>query len=85
MPRKPKLAKPGRKVVPGDERTARIDVRITEATKAQWLEVASAHGLSVTAMLEEAVAAYASRGDEDRLADLGRKVMALACAFEGPV
>lgn len=60
-----------------DIASERVEIRLTRAQLADWTRLAKSHGLTIKALVVEAVAAYAARGDESDLADLGRAVLAL--------
>ena len=50
---KPEKAKPGRKPLPeGAGKTARVQLKLTEADKAAWLRKAEAAGLTLQAWVE---------------------------------
>lgn len=55
----------------------RVEVRLTRAQLTEWTRLAKSRGLTIKALVVEAMAAYATRGDESDLADLGRAVLAL--------
>lgn len=50
----PEKAKPGRKpLAPGDGKTARVQLKLTPADKADWLAKAAAAGLTLQAWVEK--------------------------------
>ena len=55
----------------------RVEVRLTRAKLTECTRLAKSRGLTIKALVVEAMAAYATRGDESDLADLGRAVLAL--------
>lgn len=54
MNESPEKAKPGRKpLADGEGKTARVELRVHEATKAAWLARATAAGLTLQAWIEQ--------------------------------
>lgn len=65
-----------------DIASERVEVRLTRAQLADWTRLAKARGLTIKALVVEAVAAFAARDDETEFADLGRAVLAMARDYE---
>ncbi len=57
--------------------TERVEIRITPTQFQQWNALALERGSSLKALIVSAVSAYADRGDEAALADVGREVIAV--------